>query len=281
MAMHYLALVFRVFWVFIALLVASRLIGKKFDVLAGFAVSAMAGLFVVIPGVPLADGVTVLIVWSLFTLLFKFMVTKSIGFRGAVSGQPTMLIEQGQIQEQNVSKSNLSIPDMLSMLRQKNAFKLSDVEFAVLEPDGQISVMKKTELNPLSPLLANIPVENEQVPHIVIMDGRVITKTLLDTGYTQGWLLGEIMKQGAKDYPDVALAQLDSNGNLYVDLYEDHLKAAELKAKPLLLHSLRKHQADLEAFSLATENPEAQQLYKHLAGKLTALVDEVQPYLRG
>jgi len=280
MAMHYLALVFRVFWVFIVLLVASRLIGKKFDSLAGFAASVMAGVFVLIPGIALADGVTVLITWSLFTLLFKFMVMKSAGFRGAVAGQPTMLIEQGKIQEKNVRKSNLSIPDMLSMLRQKNAFKLSDVEFAVLEPDGQMSVMKKSELNPLSPLLANIPVVNEQVPHIVIMEGKVMTKTLLDTGYTQGWLLGEIIKQGARDYPDVALAQLDSNGNLYVDLYKDQLKAAELKAKPLLLHSLRKHQADLEAYSLATENPEAGKLYRHLSAKLTALVEEIQPYLR-
>lgn len=281
MGTHLLALVFRVFIVFVVILVASRIAGKRFDVLAGYALGAMAAIFVLISNTLLADGIVALLVWGGLILLTNFIALKSPSFQKAIIGKPTVLIEQGKVLEQNMQKSKLSMPDMMSLLREKNTFKLSDVELAVLEPDGQVSVMKKAELDPLSPMLAGIPVENESSPHIVIADGHVIRQTLLDTGFTEGWLLGEIMKQGASDYTDVFLAQVDSKGNLYVDLYQDVLKPAEVQAKPLLMSSFKKMASDLEMYALETGNTEARQMYSDLAQKLRTLIKELQSYLRG
>lgn len=279
--MHYLGILFRVLFIFVALLATSRIIGKRFDVLAGYAVGGMAGIFVLQGAIPLSDGIVALLLWGLFILLTNFIAIKSPGFQNAIVGKPTILVEQGTVLEKNMGKSRLSISDMMSMLRQKNAFKLSDVEFAVLETDGQVSVMKKSELEPVSAMLAGLPVESESTPHIVIADGQVIRQTLLETGFTEGWLLGELMKQGAQDYTDVFLAQVDSKGNLYVDLYQDVLKPAEVKAKPLLLSSLKKLAVDLETYALQTENTDAQHMYSQQAKRLQAVVHDLQSYLRG
>lgn len=255
--------------------------GKRFDVLTGYALGALAGVFAIDRNIPLADGVMAIFTWGLLLLIMQFIAIKSPAFQNAAFGKPTVLIEQGQVLEENMKKSRLSVSDMMSMLRQKNAFKLADVEFAVLETDGQVSVMKKSELDALSPMQAGIAIEGESQPQIIIADGQIIQQSLLDTGFTEGWLLGEIMKQGAQDYSDVFLAQVDSRGNLYVDLYQDVLKPAEVKAKPLLLSSLRKITADLESFALQTDDSGAKQMYTHEAKKLRKIVSDIQSYLRG
>jgi hypothetical protein len=191
-----------------------------------------------------------------------------------------VLIEQGKVLEDNLKKARVTVNDMMAMLREKNAFKLSEVEFGVLEADGQMSVMKKSESNPVTPVVQGIPVENERAPRVVVIDGKVLNKTLEDLGYSQGWLWGELLKQGMKSINDVVLAQVDAKGNVYVDLKADTLQPSPIKSKPLLLASLKKLEADLELFSMQTENPMAKRDYEACAHSLQALIKQAEPLLR-
>ncbi|MCL6548039.1 MAG: DUF421 domain-containing protein [Alicyclobacillus sp.] len=277
---QYLDVVLRSVIAFAALVFANRLIGQKFALIAGVAAASLAAMMSLDRSIPALDGVVTLAVWGVLTFVLGYLSMKSYGFRNLVHGRPTVVIDQGQILEQSLKKSRLSINDMMTLLREKNVFKLSDVEFGVLETDGTLSVMKKTDQQPLTAAMQGLPVENEAAPRIVILDGHLMEKTLGDLGYSQGWLLGELRKQGANDYTDVFLAQIDGKGNLYVDLYKDTVKPPQVKSKPLLLATLKKVQADLETFSLQTQNPSAKQAYEDQSKALQQLIQTMEPYLR-
>lgn len=264
---------------FVALVFFARIAGKKFDAFLVPAAAALAAMMAFFTGIPAEDVLAALAVWALLTLLFQWLRVKSYSFRRVVDGTPKVVIDGGQILEKNMQKAKLTVQDMMQMLREKNVFKLSDVEFGVLETDGQLSVMKKTEAQPITPSMQGMTVEGEQAPRIVILDGQVMYKTLADLGLDPGWLYGEILKQGATDYKDVFLAQVDSKGNVYVDLRLDAKQPPKTKARPLVLATLKKCQADLEMYALQTQNPDAKHLYEMTARQVQQLIDQVQPYL--
>lgn len=275
---YYLELVLRTVCAFVLLLVCSRLIGQKFSIVSGIVVGTILGLFTV-ASVTILNLVTVLLSWVLLTILCNLLRSKSIAFSQFVSGKPTILIEQGKILDKNVQKSNTSIPDMMSLLRSKDAFKVADVELGVLEPGGELTVMKKSSMQPISPSVLGRTVEAEHTPKVIIAQGQVVAQTMEDLGLSYGWLLGEIMKQGANSYSDVFFAQIDSKGNVYVDLYKDSLQPPVVKQRALLLAILKKIEADLQGFALATKNQNARKMYEHEATKLAEIIDKLYPYL--
>lgn len=174
----------------------------------------------------------------------------------------------------------MSTEELLMLLRQKDVFKVSDAEYAVLENNGKLSVMKKTELQPLTPKDTSVTVVAEHEPRVLIIDGNVMEKSLAQLGYTQQWLLDEIMKYGVRSFKDVFFAQIDSNGTVYVDLYEDEAKIPQVKMKPLLAATVKKLQADMESYALETENQEAKKSYAEMADKLNELIEAIVPYLK-
>ncbi|MCL6592909.1 MAG: DUF421 domain-containing protein, partial [Alicyclobacillus sp.] len=231
---------------------------------------------------PVGDAVLALLEWGLLSLLVRWLSLFSQQFATFVNGSPTVLVRKGQVLEQNLRQAKLTVSELMSLLREKDAFKLADVEFSVLEPDGQISVMKKSDSQPLTPQTVNLPVQTEPAPYTVIADGNVIPQNLANAGYDRSWLWEEIRRQGARDFKDVFLAQVDGKGNLYVDLYEDSRLQAPPRnpSKALLLAELKKIQADLEGFALQTNNPSAKAEYQQAAQQMKQLIQAVEPDLR-
>ncbi len=140
--------------------------------------------------------------------------------------------------------------------------------------------MKKSDSQPLTTKDMGMTVELEHQPRLVIVDGNVMEKSLNEYGYTKEWLKGEIMKQGAKDFSEVFLAQIDSMGNVYLDLYNDNLKMPQIKQKLLVAANIKQLQANLMNFSLQTENEDAKEMYQTHAKKMDTLIDEMTVYLK-
>ncbi|GGJ07074.1 hypothetical protein GCM10010885_15320 [Alicyclobacillus cellulosilyticus] len=277
---HIIDVVLRSVLIFAAMLLASRVIGQKFMVLAAGVLVVIAGVVAMDTRLPLTNGIAALVTWGVLAAIASFAALKSGAFRNLVVGQPTTVIQQGEVLEQNLRKARLTTNELVSLLREKGVFKLSDVEFAVLEPDGQLSVMKKTSQQPLTPALTGLQVEEEHDPRVVIIDGHVIDQNLEELGYSPGWLLGELRKQGASDFADVFLAQVDAKGNVYVDLYNDTVKPPQVKARPLLEATLKKLQADFETFALETRDPDVKRMYEQEAQLLKTVLERTAPYLR-
>src|SRR5690625_2846516 len=198
-----------------------------------------------------------------------------------VEGSEITLIQDGNVIEDNLAKVKMTYDDLMMGLREKNTYVIADVATETLDTIGNISLMKKPEHQTLTPNDMGVMVEPEHhKPSLVIIDGQLLEKHLNYLGYTKEWLLGETIKQGAEDFKDVFLAQIDSKGHVYVDLYNDKAKVTQVKQKPLLATQLRKMQADLEGFAIQTNDPNAKQMYYNQSRELQDLIDKINPLLR-
>ncbi|WP_099158223.1 DUF421 domain-containing protein [Virgibacillus ndiopensis] len=284
---EYMIIVVRSLFAFFFIFILARMLGKKqiaqlsfFDYITGISIGNMAASLAIDTQLQSVNAIIGLLIFSFLTIIIAFLAMKSLNFRKIVEGNPIILMRNGNVLEKNLFKAKMTFDDLMMGLREKNAFKLADVEMAVLETDGQLSVMKKAAYNPLTPNDIGVSVEGEHIPSLIIIDGYLLEKRLKYLGYTEEWLIGEIMKQGAKDYKDVFLAQIDSKGNVYIDLHNDKEKVPQMKQKPLLAAQLRKIQADLEGFAIQTEDPNAKKMYYNQSKELQDLIDKIHPLLR-
>lgn len=110
-------------------------------------------------------------------------------------GEPTIIIKNGQIIEDNIEKSTLSIAQILSILRSKGYPKISDIEYALLEPIGEISIIPKSENTPVTVQHLEISIEDEGLPISVIIDGRIQYRNLKLLGKSKEWLLNHLKKE--------------------------------------------------------------------------------------
>ncbi len=272
---------------FFLLLVLARLMGKKhinqityFEYIVGITIGGIAAELTFNPDIRMSNFIMSMFLWTLLPILISKMNMKSYRSRILLEGNPTFLIKNGQILEKNLKEENMTLEELMIHLRQKNVFEISDVESAIMETSGQVSVMTKSDLQPLTPKDMGMTMEQEHQPRLVIIDGSVMEKSLNDYGYTKEWLSGEIMKQGARDFKDVFLAQIDSMGNVYVDLYNDKLKIPPIKQKLLAAAAIKQLQGNLTSFALQTENADAKKMYQSYAKQMDQLLDEMTVYLK-
>lgn len=213
---------------FLMLFIMTRTMGKKqisqltfFDYCVGITIGSIAATMSVDQNVKALNGIVSLFVWGTFPILLAYFSMKSNAFSNLTDGKPTILIRNGKILEDALKKNLMNLNELMLLLREKDIFTVSDVEMAVLETNGGLSIMLKTDKQPVTAKMLNIAVEQEHSPSILIMDGKVMKKSMEKLGHTSDWLLAEVQKQGANKIEDVFFAQVDSHGQLYIDLYED------------------------------------------------------------
>jgi len=161
--------------------------------------------------------------FGLLTIGAEYLALKSRPARKLIEGEPTIVIHNGKILEDNMKKLIYHVDDLMMQLREKNVFNIADVEFAIAEPNGALSVLLKSPKRPLTPQDLQIPTKYEGVPSELIVDGVVIQQNLKQNNLTEEWLYRELEKQGIKSVKEVAYASLDTEGRLYVDKKQDTL----------------------------------------------------------
>lgn len=225
-------------------------------------------------------GIIGILSFGIATFAVDIFSLKSKKFRDIIDGQSTIFIKDGKILEDNLKKEKYTMDDLAALLRQKNVFNVADVEFALLEPKGDLSVLLKKENQPLTPKDLNLQVAQEKEPQTVIMDGQIFDAALSAAGKTRQWLNIELEKLGVLP-ENVFMAQVDSYGELTVDIYDDKINVASPQARPLLLAMIKKAQADLELFALETNSEKAKEMYRKNAEKLRDTMEKLTPYLSG
>lgn len=271
---------------FFVLFVLARVVGKRqialltfFDYVVGITIGDIAASWS-LDTIKSSHAILTLLIWTLLPMALAWIQRKSYRGRVLLDGRPVVLVENGQVLEHNLKNAHMSTQELMLMLRAKDVFKVSDVEYAVYENNGTMSVMKKSDTQPVTPKDLGMSVTLEHAPRMLIIDGNVMERSLADLGYTKEWLMGEVTKHGATDFRDVFLAQIDSNGSVYVDLYHDRLYIPQVKAKPMIAATLKKLEADLETFALETRNPDAKQSYAKMVEHLKNLNQQLLPYLK-
>lgn len=208
---------------YIILLILGRLIGRKlisritfFDFLVGVTLGSVAvrmalgsedSLFLAIVS---AGIITILVVVT------DYLHIKSFKFRKLVDGEEILLIKDGKILDYNLRKARITINDLIMQLREKDIFNVEDVEFAVMESDGELSVLPKPNKQAITTGDLNISTTYKGLTSNIIIDGEIIHDNLKRTNYDEQWLIKQLKTHNIKYVKDVFYAGLDSAGNLYV-----------------------------------------------------------------
>lgn len=213
---------------FFAILFLARLIGKKqlsqltfFHYVTGITFGSIAAEISAQVETPFWDGIISLIWWSALTILVSYLTLKSNKLRVLFDDKPAILIQKGTLIPRNIKKARLSNDEVLMLLREQNIFSVSDVEYAIFETNGQLTVMKKAAVSNATKqdVKANIT-SPQNLPTEVIDNGKVIIPNLLDLNLTEEWLQKKLKRKNVMNVEDVYLAQVLEDGSLYISLKE-------------------------------------------------------------
>ncbi|NLI14468.1 DUF421 domain-containing protein [Pelotomaculum propionicicum] len=214
--------IIRTIILFAVVVIGLRLMGKRqvsqlqpYELVIVIMLSALAAIPMENTGVPLASGL-----FPIFTLLvaqvaLSYVSLKSERARGVICGIPSVLIENGKIIEKELARIRYNINDLLEQLRAKNMPNIADVEFAILETSGELSVIPKSQKRPIVPADMSLPTRYEGLPITLIIDGYVFNKNLAKINLNEGWLKSELQKFGVNSFKEVLYASLDTEGKLF------------------------------------------------------------------
>lgn len=223
-------------------------------------------------------GLIALAVWGLMPIILDFAAMKSKWVYTMINGKERVLIKNGKVMEDNLSKERITGQEFLQELRSKNVFNLADVEFAVMETTGDINVSLKADKNPVTSYDLGKKVAPKTETQTVILDGNMLNEGLTNIGLNEGWLKTELENKGVT-LENVFIGQVDSSGDLYVDLFDDMIQVPKTQIKEMLYASIQKCQADLVSFSLETNDEVAKTMYLKNADNLEKVIEKLEPYL--
>lgn len=216
---------------FIILLILTRLMGRKqlsqltfFNYITGITLGSIAANITIGNNISFLNGLTSLVWWSFLTILVGYLGLKLPRGRIVTDGQPVIVIQQGKILEDELKKLRLNMDDLRMLLREKNVFSTSDVEHAVFETNGKLSIMLRKSKQPLTKLDQHtVSFQSRFIPTELVVDGVIINKNLKEAGLTKAWLQQQLKAMGI-DFNNIFYIELQEDGTLYVDLSQDNIR---------------------------------------------------------
>ncbi|OEH94053.1 DUF421 domain-containing protein [Bacillus solimangrovi] len=225
-----LVAIVRSFITFFSLLIYARLLGKQqmgnlsfFDYINGITIGSIgAGLATDLSTKAWVHwvGLTTFIV---IALVLQLLGIKFRSLAKAIDSEPIIVVQDGAILESNLEKMRVTKDELMVLLRQKEVFNLTHVQYAVMEPNGKISVLLKGQYRKLTPNDLNLRVNTGGLSTDLIYDGTIQQENLQQKGKDVYWLLDELSKEGISHIKNISYAALLPNNQLYIDLYEDEL----------------------------------------------------------
>ncbi len=210
---------------FFSLLLLVRLMGKQqiaeltfFDYVVGISIGSIASTLSVQVNQNTTATIVGMIIWTILPIMLSRLTLNNVWIRKVVDGEATIVIQNGKLLENHLKKLRISIDDLLLQLRSQGIFNIEDVEFALFETNGSLSIQKKADTQPVTPKDLNIPTQYDGLPTELILDGKVLIDALRSLHLSKAWLLHQLSTKNIHDFCKVSIAQLDTKGNLYVDL---------------------------------------------------------------
>ncbi|CUU48618.1 YetF domain-containing protein [Clostridium beijerinckii] len=211
--------------IFIVLMVLTRVLGKKqvsqltfFNYVTGITVGSIAANMVSESNEPFMDDFVGLVWWCLLTILSGYIGLKSGVLRRIIDGEPTILIKKGKIIRKSLKACRVNMDDVSMMLRKQNVFSVTDIEYAILEPNGNLSIIKKQPQQQVTKSDMKISdTAPKYLPSEIIVDGKIIHKNLKEFNLTENWLNTQLKQQNVSSINDIFYAELQSDGTLYLE----------------------------------------------------------------
>lgn len=217
---------------YILVLIVMRFMGKReigqlqpFELAISIMIADLATLPMSEPGIPITNGIIPILGLLVMHLIISIINLKSVKMRKIICGKPSILIYRGRIQEENMKKERFTINELEERLRGNNVFNIGDVEYAILETSGQISVIQKPNKRTTIPEDFGIEPEYEGIAYDLVVDGKIMKKNLEKLGKDYNWLLKQVDAFGIKP-EDALIATIDGKGNFFCQEKEGRKKNA-------------------------------------------------------
>ena len=206
---------------YIIVLIVMRVMGKReigqlqpFELAISIMIADLASIPMADVGIPISNGIIPILGLLVMHLIISFMNIKSMKIRGVVCGKPSILIYRGKIDEKAIKKERCTLNELHERWRGNNVFNLGDVEYAILETSGQITVIQKTNKRTTIPEDFNIMPEYEGIPYDLVVDGKIMYENLKQIGKNEIWLEKQVEKFKMK--PEEALiVTYDGKGQIF------------------------------------------------------------------
>jgi len=188
---------------------------QPFELVTAIMIAELASIPMEDVGIPLVKGLVPIFALVLSQVALSYITLVSERARALICGSPSIIIKNGIIRQKELQKQRINLNDLLELLRAKNIANVEDVEFAILETNGDLSVFPKSDLKPVTLSDMQIPGKPEDIPVTLIMDGHVLHKNLKYTGKDINWLYDQINAKGFR-FKDIFFAYLDTHGLLKI-----------------------------------------------------------------
>lgn len=216
-----IATLIRTIILYILVLITMRLMGKReigqlqpFELAIAIMIADLASIPMSDTGIPIFNGIIPILGLLIMQMLISFINMKSIFIRSVISGKPAILIYRGRIDQKALRKENITLNELQERLRQAGTFTIGDVEYAILETSGQLTVIQKPEKRNVIPEDLGIIPEYEGLPYDLVLDGKIMSKNLKIIGKDYKWLEKEVKK--FKITPEEALiVTYDGKGQIF------------------------------------------------------------------
>ncbi|MDD3947401.1 MAG: DUF421 domain-containing protein [Clostridia bacterium] len=234
--MDYLEILYRSIISIAFIFIITKLLGPKqvsqltfFDYVVGITLGSLSASLAIDNSLPIGYGLIAISVYAIFSLLSSLLSRKSMSARRWLEGNPHILISKGKILGKELKRSQFTVNDLLRELRTKGYFNLSDVNHALLETNGKLSVQPKSAKRPVYTEDMNLHLQDQGLCANVVIDGNVMQRNLAQMGKDTAWLANELKRQEVR-VQDILLATLDTSDQLSV--YQKN----ELDSKKTILH---------------------------------------------
>lgn len=208
--------------IFVSLLVFTRILDKTqigqltfYEYISGITMGSIAGSMASSDPDKFWSHFYDLSLFAALTYLLSLLTIKNRPLRKLIEGSPSIIIENGRIMKQNMKALRYDLDELNSQLREKGIFDMGEVQYASIEPTGQLSVILKPDFQPLTKGDMNIHLPNSTFPVELIMDGEVIEENLDKRNLTHTWLEKQLTERNIKSPSNVMYAVIDSKGQLF------------------------------------------------------------------
>mgnify|MGYP003302158824 FL=1 len=212
---------FRAIVLYIIVLIVMRLMGKReigqlqpFELAISIMIADLAASPMAETGIPITNGIMPILGLLVMHLIISMINIKSHKAREIICGKPSMLIYRGKIDEKVLKKERFTINELEERLRDSNIFNIGDVEYAILETSGQVTVIPKPNKRPATPEDFKIEPQYEGIPYDLVVDGKVMYKNLEKIGKNYEWLRKQTQKFGIKP-EDALVVTIDGDNKFF------------------------------------------------------------------
>ncbi len=225
MIVDYWSVIVRTIIVFMFLLLYTRLLGKKqmsqltyFNYITGITLGSLCANVITKYVNSYGEGILSITIWVMCAAFLGVLVLNSPFLKILIDGKSTVVIKNGVIQYRALKSLRLNLNDLMMLIREENIFSITEIDYAIFEPNGRISLLKKINKQPVTKeemkLMTIIP---KYMPTVIITDGRILEHHLKQLGLTKKWVLKQIQALSFKSIKEIKYAEIQADGSLYVD----------------------------------------------------------------